>query len=212
MGRAPMMHPIPSSAIPANGSRPGVDRTPEPAATDWRPVGDRLSAPQQVDNLGDGEDSERHGGQRQPVAEIVPVADDHPNWPVAGELPIDASIIPIPQAISPFGRLAPERTLTMVMPRIVSSRSSPVPKASTSGRAIMMARRQDDGAEHAADERGSVGGRSARGRLAFLAMGKPSSTVACEEPPPGIPISTDSDGIAGRHDGQQADHHGDAVA
>ena len=61
------------------------------------------------------------------------------NCPVAGELPIDASIMPIPQAISPFSRLAPESTLTMVMPRMVSSRSSPVPKASTSGRAIRMA-------------------------------------------------------------------------
>ncbi len=183
----------------------------EPAASYWRPVGDRLSAPQQVDHLGNGEDRERHGGQRQPVAEIVPVADDHPELAGRGRTADrrqhhadPASEQPLQQACA--GKHADHGDAEDGEQQKLACTESQHQRPRDQDGA-----RQHDRAEHAADERGGVGRTQRAAGLALLGHGEAVQNSGLRGAATRNTDQHRHDRVAGRHDGQQADHHGDAV-
>ena len=111
--------------------------------------------------------------------------------PEVGAVPIMPASRPRPQVARPLSGLSPASVPTMVSASSTSSNCSPKPIMSSSGLAAttanvrMMAPKMPPTSEevNAAD--------SARAASPRFDIGKPSSTVACELLPPGMPISTD---------------------
>ena len=106
--------------------------------------------------------------------------------------PIVPTSMPRPAATTPFMAIRPARMPTMDRPKMVIISSSGVRNSRTIGLAIRMntVRKLAPTSPPNSDE--AKAAESARAACPFLAMGKPSSTVAWLAEDPGIPIRTDA--------------------
>ena len=112
--------------------------------------------------------------------------------PALSPSPIVPIIMPSPAATMPFSATRPARMPTMDRPKIVIIRSSGVRNSRTTGRATRMKTVRKAAPTSPPKREEAKAAESARAASPRLAMGKPSSTVACDADEPGMPISTEA--------------------
>ena len=103
-----------------------------------------------------------------------------------------ATNMPSPAAIMPLMAIRPAKIPTMDRPKAETINNSGDWNISTIGRAIRIKKVRKKAPTIPPNSEDANAADKARAAMPFLAMGKPSSTVACEAEEPGIPIKTDA--------------------
>ena len=128
----------------------------------------------------------------EPVSANIQASGIMRSSPCAAPSPMVPTSMPRPAATMPFNATRPARMPTIESPKIVIIKSSGVLNNKTMGRAARMKSVRKSAPTSPPNRDDAKAAESARAAWPFLAMGKPSSTVAWLADDPGMPIRTEA--------------------